>query len=286
MNLTEEQQRIMDSLLEEAIPINDNTEDVAIVELADTENTFIPIQENSITLLQNEQTLRFSSADWFERIKEQEVVLAGLGGIGSWCALLLSRLDIKYLTMYDDDFVDSVNLAGQFYRKSQIKAYKAQAISTAIKEYSSYYSCNVCTRKFESTSLASKIMICGFDNMEARKVFYFRWAAYLDQHPSEAKECLFIDGRLSADTFQVLCIKGDDEYNMKRYEEKFLFNDSEADETICSFKQTSFMANMIASYMVNLFVNFISNLSNPDIEKSIPFFTEFDSNTLYCKQEY
>jgi hypothetical protein len=73
---------------------------------------------------------------------------------------------------------------------------------------------------------------------------------------------------------------------MKRYEEKFLFNDSEADETICSFKQTSFMANMIASYMVNLFVNFISNLSNPDIEKSIPFFTEFDSNTLYCKQEY
>lgn len=286
MSLTDEQQRIMDSLIEEAIPINDSTEDVAIVELADTENTFIPIQENSITLLQNDQTLRFSSADWFEKIKEQEVILAGLGGIGSWCALLLSRLDIRYLTMYDDDVVDSVNLAGQFYRKNQIKAYKASAISSAVHEYSNYYNCNAYTRKFDSNSATSRIMICGFDNMAARKLFYRRWSVYLDQYPSVANESLFIDGRLSADTFQVLCIKGDDTYNRKRYEENFLFDDSEADETICSFKQTSFMANMIASYMVNLFVNFISNLSNPDIEKSIPFFTEFDSNTLYCKQEY
>lgn len=286
MSLTDEQQRIMDSLLEEAIPINDNTEDVAIVELADTENTFIPIQENSITLLQNDQTLRFSSADWFEKIKEQEVVLAGLGGIGSWCALLLSRLDIRYLTLYDDDTVDSVNLAGQFYRKDQIKQLKASAIFAAVKKYSNYYNCSVYKNKFKSNSSASKIMICGFDNMEARKVFYRRWTDYLDQYPSKANECLFIDGRLSADTFQILCIKGDDEYNMKRYIENYLFDDSEADETICSFKQTSFMANMIASYIVNLFVNFISNLSNPDIEKSIPFFTEFDSNTLYCKQEY
>lgn len=286
MSLTDEQQRIMDSLLEEAVPFSDSTEDVAIVELADTENTFIPIQENSITLLQNDQTLRFSSADWFEKIKKQEVILAGLGGIGSWCALLLSRLDIRCLTLYDDDIVDSVNLAGQFYKKNQIKANKASAISTAINEYSNYYNCHVNRSKFHINSPFSKIMICGFDNMEARKVFYRRWAAYLDQYPSKANECLFIDGRLSADTFQVLCIKGNDEYNMKRYEEKFLFDDSEADETICSFKQTSFMANMIASYMVNLFVNFISNLSNPDIEKSIPFFTEFDSNTLYCKQEY
>lgn len=286
MSLTDEQQRIIDSLIEEAIPINDNTEDITIVELADTENTFIPIQENSITLLQNDQTLRFSSADWFEKIKEQEVVLAGLGGIGSWCALLLSRLDIRYLTLYDDDTVDSVNLAGQFYRKNQIKAYKASAISSAVHEYSNYYNCNACTKKFDINSAASRIMICGFDNMTARKVFYRRWLYNLNKYPSKANECLFIDGRLSADTFQVLCIKGDDTYNRKRYEEKFLFDDSEADETICSFKQTSFMANMIASYMVNLFVNFISNLSNPDIEKSIPFFTEFDSNTLYCKQEY
>lgn len=286
MSLTDEQQRIMDSLIEEALPCNNTIEEVETVELTNTENTFIPIQENSITLLQNDQTLRFSSADWFEKIRNQEVILAGLGGIGSWCALLLSRLDIRYLTLFDDDIVDSVNLAGQFYKKSQVKTFKASAISTAIREYSNYYNCNVNKSKFNIHSPSSGIMICGFDNMEARKVFYRRWSVYLDQHPSRANECLFIDGRLSADTFQVLCIKGDDDYNMKRYEENYLFNDSEADETICSFKQTSFMANMIASYMVNLFVNFISNLSNPGIEKSIPFFTEFDSNTLYCKQEY
>ena len=179
MSLTDEQQRIMDSLIEESIPINDSTENVVVAESIDTENTFIPIQENSITLLQNDQTLRFSSADWFEKIKEQEVVWAGLGGIGSWCALLLSRLDIRYLTLYDDDVVDSVNLAGQFYRKNQIKLFKASVISTAIHEYSNYYNCIVHKSKFNSSSSATKIMICGFDNMEARKVFYRRWTSYL-----------------------------------------------------------------------------------------------------------
>lgn len=41
-----------------------------------------PIPENSRTLLIREETSRFSSAIWFEKVQEKRVTLAGLGGIG------------------------------------------------------------------------------------------------------------------------------------------------------------------------------------------------------------
>lgn len=41
-----------------------------------------PIPENSRTLLIREETSRFSSAVWFEKVQEKRITLAGLGGIG------------------------------------------------------------------------------------------------------------------------------------------------------------------------------------------------------------
>ena len=76
----------------------------------------------------------------------------------------------------------------------------------------------------------------------------------------EKREYLLIDGRLAAEEFQVLCLRGDDTFNIQRYMDEFLFSSAEAEESICCRKQTnSFISNMIASVMVNLFVNFVAN---------------------------
>ena len=133
-------------------------------------------------------------------------------------------------------------------------------------------------------SSATSIMICGFDNMEARKVFFNSWKKYVELRPdSEQKHCLFIDGRLAAEEFQVFCIRGDDKYNINRYDNEFLFSDSEADETICSYKQTSFMANMIGSIIINLFVNFCAN--EVGACRDLPFFTTYNAIAMYFKTE-
>ena len=102
---------------------------------------------------------------------------------------------------------------------------------------------------------------------------------------AEKANCLYIDGRLAAEEFQVFCIKGTDDYLMKKYEENWLFDDREAEETLCSYKQTSFCANMIASVMINLFVNFIANKCNPIIERELPFYTNYDAERMYLKTE-
>jgi hypothetical protein len=152
-------------------------------------------------------------------------------------------------------------------------------------EYSNYFGASTINERFTAdTGLYTEIAICGFDNMEARRTFFNAWLREVRlASPENRKKYLFIDGRLAAESFQVLCIKGDDEFNIKRYSDEFLFSDAEADETICSYKQTSFMANMIASVMVNLFVNFCANECDPLIPRDVPFYTEYTAETMFFK---
>ena len=153
-----------------------------------------------------------------------------------------------------------------------------------IRNYANYNNVFAVDEKFTDESEASDIMICGFDNMVARRLFFNKWAAHVASKPAEERaNCLYIDGRLAAEEFQILCIKGDDEYNINRYNKEFLFYDIEADETVCSYKQTTFCANMIASYMVNLFVNFCAN--EVGAYRELPFLTTYNAETMYLKTE-
>lgn len=249
-----------------------------------------PIPENSGSLLIREETSRFSGSVWFEKVQEKRITLAGLGGIGSWAALLLSRLRPDGIIMYDDDIVEEANMSGQLYSTHDIRKSKVNAMADKMHSYSNFYNILALTERFEVTSEATDIMICGFDNMGAREVFYMKWSSRVRALPEEErKHCLFIDGRLAAENLQVLCIRGDDTYNMDRYSREWLFSDSEADPTQCSYKQTSFMANMIGSIIVNLFVNFCANdiegENAPAIERDLPFLTTYDASMMMFTTE-
>lgn len=95
--------------------------------------------------------------------------------------------------------------------------------------------------------------------------------------------CRLTNSRLSIDTLQVFCITGDNEWAMSEYAEKYLFSDAEAEETQCSLKQTTYLACMIGSVIVNLFTNFVANLLNPVIPYDLPFFTEYDAQNMIFK---
>ena len=263
--LTEEEQALLDQAIEEA-------------------HQEIPV--NSETLLIDESTSRFSSAIWYENIQNKTIIIAGIGGIGSWASLLLARLKPASLFIYDNDVVETVNMAGQLYSQSDVGTAKATALAKMIRNYANYSSIFAITERFTSECEPIDIMICGFDNMESRKLFFNKWLNHVQSKPEEErKNCLYLDGRLAAEMFQILCIRGDDQYNINRYSNEFLFSYAEAEETICSYKQTTFCASMIASYMVNLFVNFCANNCNPLIDRDLPFLTTYNAETMYLKTE-
>lgn len=244
-----------------------------------------PLPSNNTTdIIQT--TSRFSSAIWFEKIQQQEILLAGVGGIGSYVAFLLSRMKPRKITIYDPDTVESVNMAGQLFGARDIGLTKCRAVVDMMRNYSGYYYAYTYDRRFGAETSASKIMICGFDNMAARKIFFQKWLEFVDNQPREKRgECLFIDGRLNAEEFQVLCITGDNPYAISKYENDWLFDDSEVEEAVCSYKQTSYMANMIGSVMTNLFVNFCANMCDPIMPRDIPFLTRYDGTTMLFKTE-
>lgn len=241
------------------------------------------IPKNSETLLISEETSRFNSAIWFDKTRKQDVTIAGLGGIGSYVVFMLSRLDVNTMTLYDPDIVERVNLSGQLYNSNQIGDYKVDAAANMIANYSNYYNFVAKHEKLDENSIISKVTICGFDNMKARKNAFKNWTNFVARLPEEERgECLFIDGRLAAEELQVFCIKGDDTDGERRYK-PYLFLDFQAAPTVCSYKQTTFMANMIGSIIVNLFINFVANQCNPLIDRDLPFYTEYNAETMYFK---
>lgn len=263
---------------------DESEESVAITENNTPDNAKIPL--NSPTLLVDESTTRFSGAEWFNEIQKARIIVAGIGGIGSNVAFQLARMIPANLTLYDDDNVEMVNMAGQLFSSNDIGEAKVSAIASMIYNYTSMKQVLAIKDKFTSDKEPGDIMICGFDNMRARRTFFNSWYNHIsDKSEKERCKCLYLDGRLSMDTLQILCIRGDDQYNIERYEREFLFADYEADTTICSMKQTTYLACMIGSLMVNLFTNFIANSLNPIIPYDLPFFTEYDVQNMLFKTE-
>lgn len=283
--------QVVDNRLEQTLQEFESLIETTIEEGAATtalENEHQEIPVNSQTIIIDGTTSRFSGAIWYEEIQRQTVTLAGVGGIGSYVGFLLGRLKPQRLIIYDPDKVEIANMSGQLYSMQDVGIYKSTALVNMIKNYANYYKITAINDRFDDSSEATDIMICGFDNMEARRIFYEKWKQRVLSYPEggdRRKKCLFIDGRLAAEEFQVLSIQGDDERAMVEYEDKWLFSDVEAEETICSYKQTTFMANMIASVMVNIFVNFIANKCNPIIDRDVPFFISYNASTMFTKME-
>jgi molybdopterin/thiamine biosynthesis adenylyltransferase len=236
----------------------------------------------------NPETSRFSSAEWFKVAQKQSVCVCGVGGIGSWAAFMLSRLNPKKLIMIDPDVVEDHNLGGQFYSSDDIGQYKADAMAKIIQKFSGFKKVECFHSLVTSATKVPPVVFGGFDNMKARKALYEAWKANLPSQPAtvDKKKFLLIDGRLSAEQLQVFCFTGADDYYMAEYEKNWLFSDDEAESTVCSYKQTSYCANLIGSLMANLFINWCTNQCDGLlIDRALPFMTEYEASQMFLREQ-
>lgn len=228
---------------------------------------------------------RFKDAKWFGY--PTEIVLGGAGGIGSWVALLLSRLQYRTI-IYDFDVIESQNIGTQFYKKSQqdkdLK--KASAVMNNCVEFGGSFVIAI-DEKFVESSIKSHLMISAFDNMNARKLFYGEWKKYVLENRAKEKPTMFVDGRMTAESAQIFFVKSLSE--MELYE-KTLFEDSEVEDLPCSYKATPHTGPMIGSLITSGVVNRVYNCAIGKMIRNIPFNVEFDIASYliqtYSKDEY
>jgi hypothetical protein len=224
---------------------------------------------------------RFSDIDWANKVKDLNILIVGAGGIGSWTTLLLSRAGFNSITVIDDDTVELVNLGGQFYSLEDVGTPKVFALNESTKLYSDYeLKCFI--DRFEFNEFIMKpniimqsydIIISAFDNMDGRKQLFSAWKNI------GKKESVFIDGRLLAEVFQILTIEKSNESNIKKYEDEYLFNDSDVEEVACTSKATSYYGAGIAFEINKKIISWIRNTYLEGVD-DLPF--EIKNYSFLC----
>lgn len=217
---------------------------------------------------------RVKGAEWFQHTLKKPVVLIGAGGIGSWVALLLSRIGCN-LHIFDHDSYEVHNLSGQLVSGKYIGTQKSYAVADIINQFSPNTTVT-CYNKYLENSITNNVVICGLDNMAARKLAFRNWLSLVEKTSEEKRKFMFFqDGRLNAELLQIINIPGNNPEAIRRYQEEYLFDDEEVVEQDCTFKQTSHCAAMIGSLMTTFFTNWVTNTYGEDSYREVPFFYEF-----------
>ena len=240
-----------------------------------------------------EQQLRFSGLPWFPKPETKiSITIGGAGGIGSWAAFFLSRIGYD-INIFDFDTIEQHNLGGQLYSKNSIGQLKVEGLLNTLRNFSNEDSLNTYSVPIDDNfRCITPYVISAFDNMRARKNL-FESALNLDylnqseemQQNIEANGVLdtsiysvsdyplFIDGRLEAEQLQIFCVRLNNQEDIEKYRET-LFNDNEAEDAPCSFKQTSHNAALIGSLITGVFTNHITNVVEGEDIRTVPFKTE------------
>ena len=123
--------------------------------------------------LKEEDLLKRNVKGISEKLKEAEVCILGLGGLGSNVAVLLARAGIGSLKLVDFDTVEASNLNRQQYRISHIGIKKTEAMKSIIKEINPFVEVDILDIKVDRENIYStvgdiKIVVEAFDRAETK----------------------------------------------------------------------------------------------------------------------
>ncbi|HCL57176.1 MAG TPA: sulfur carrier protein ThiS adenylyltransferase ThiF [Spirochaetia bacterium] len=109
----------------------------------------------------------------FEKLKKSTVGIAGLGGLGSNCAVSLARVGVGTLILADFDIVEPSNLNRQQYFIDQLGMFKTEAIKETLTRINPYLKIITHTLRLNETNTESvfqeaDILIEAFDRVEAK----------------------------------------------------------------------------------------------------------------------
>ncbi len=168
------------------------------------------------------------------------ITIVGAGSIGSNLALLLARLGMKDITVYDFDEVEDHNLGHQAYRFKDCGRPKVEALREIIEEATGTV---IKAINEPAGAINTDILILAVDNMTSRKDI-----------SGTANYSFCIDGRMGGETFNIYTFT---QMEKERYINT-LFEDSEGSDLPCGGKSIGYVSYLIAGMMENALVKLIT----------------------------
>ena len=192
--------------------------------------------------------------DFFDPNKiTNPIHIIGVGAIGSYIALFLSKLGIKTIHIYDFDTVDEHNITNQVYDTKDLNKEKVEAISEKMLKNNPDMIV-VKHGKYEKQPLYGYVFLA-VDSIETR-----RNIAENNRYNNQIK--IVIDSRIGLETGQVLAINWHNEKEIENYIQLCSFNDKETDAkvTACGVQLSVAPSVLITvSYAISQLINFVNN---------------------------
>lgn len=171
------------------------------------------------------------------------VHLIGCGGIGSFTALVLSKMGIHRLSLYDPDAIEDHNLPNQLFRLKDVGRLKVEALREILEEFA-----GTAVEGLPITIEAQRmtgVVISGVDTMRARKTIWLRSIRY------RSGVLRYLDARMGAEVARIYAVNPTDPDDIRLYE-KTLYDDAEAEVFPCTAAAISYSGFAIASLIGNL----------------------------------
>jgi molybdopterin-synthase adenylyltransferase len=180
-----------------------------------------------------------------DELRRYPVTIIGAGGIGSPLAVVLAKMGVSDLTVYDPDVVELHNLSSQSYRMQDIGTPKVEALAAVCREFAGI-EITTHVERFPLDASPRGVVITAVDSMEARKQI---WDTAIKLNP--VVDC-YLEARMGGQDGRVYTISCCDPDDIRRYEAT-LYSDDEAVELACTARaigfNTWFLAGLIASQL-------------------------------------
>jgi len=185
-----------------------------------------------------------------EDYADSTIHIIGDGGIGSFVCVALSKLGLKTI-VWDGDKVELHNVPNQFHLVKAVGISKVKATAALVRQLANI---KIDTREkmWEGEKL-SGIVISAVDSMAERKKIW-------DRVKADPDVLLLIDGRIGGETIEVVSIcPVNDAFLYGWYEERKLFDESEAAKLPCTARSIIDVGFMISAIITRLVRGFLKN---------------------------
>jgi len=177
-----------------------------------------------------------------DRIGSLTITLIGAGAIGSAVALVIGKLGLGRLIVYDADVVDEVNLAGQLYCNGQVGLKKVDALAEVLGMFTETEVVAV-PEAFDGQQVKG-LLVTAVDSMRARRLIWKHLRGRTDVP-------LLLDARMGGLVGEVHVVRPGSPIEARVYR-CTLHRDDEALREPCTARSISFNTAGIAAQVGSL----------------------------------
>lgn len=178
-------------------------------------------------------------------VSHLEVCLIGAGGIGALTAITLGKMGVEDIWVVDDDWVDDINIATQFYRLSDVRNTKGRATLRNLYEFAGVEGRTLLERVQPGFKLPqADVTIATVDSIASRQDI---WDCIVRQYNKTQKPRWYLDARMGAEVFELFIVNL---WEPLWYDEHINHaDDGDIPDLPCTSKATIYTADIAAGHI-------------------------------------